>query len=65
MQKKSADGGFKEPDNWDDDMMNRIPWFATKGIKKYQDNKLNNKVLTHRYISYHKSLRIIFFARWR
>jgi len=37
--KKSADEAFKELDSGDDDMMNRILWFAAKGNKKYPGDK--------------------------
>jgi hypothetical protein len=33
--KKSATEAFKELDSGDDDMMNRILWFAAKGNKSY------------------------------
>ena len=37
--KISADEAFKELDSGDDDMMNRILWFAAKGNKKYPGDK--------------------------
>ena len=37
--KISAEEAFKELDSGDDDMMNRILWFAAKGNKKYPGYK--------------------------
>jgi hypothetical protein len=35
----SADKAFKELDSGNDDMMNRVLWFAAKGNKKFPDTK--------------------------